>query len=716
MIGKARFEKLFEPHHIGKLQVKNRIVKTAASTHYIDTDSYEMSDRAKAYYGAIARGGTGLVNVEAPIVKMSFKPGYGQAPGFGLYPNDDQYIQGLSELTDVIHKNGARTFIQIFHQGPWWLKHRDGVQPIAASPATIRSAFDWPRDVPRALTIPEIEQLVDDFASCTVRAHKAGFDGVEINAACDHLISTFLSPFWNKRRDIYGCESLENRVRFLVEIIREIKKRTGQDFPMIILMNGIEVGGGERFGRDFEASAIVDGVEVKEVSEGITLEEGQAIAQILEKEGVDALHIRSHWFGNHVGSFIHNELFFPEPVIPLKSFPKGPDWSRGGPGANIPIAAAIKKSVSIPIITVGGFDPILAEKILREGKADFIGFNRRLMADPELPNKIASGRLIDVAPCTACGQCLHLSLVPLRCRINAALGTRQYEIRKAESRKRVLVVGGGAAGMEAARVAALRGHEVVLYEKTHKLGGLLPLAALVKGLEIEDLPAIVRYLKRQITNLGVKIRLGKEVDVSVIRDVRPDVVILATGGIIAVPNISGINRHNVISTLKLHHNLKNYLRFFGPRLLRWLTKFWLPIGKKVVVIGGGLHGCEVAEFLVKRGRKVTITDTAKEIGDGVYSHKLPRLLYWFRQKGVTIMTQVEYEEITDKGLTIITKEGKRQTIEADSILYAMPLAPNTELLKSLDGKVPEIYSIGDCREPLLITDAIADGWQIASKI
>jgi 2,4-dienoyl-CoA reductase (NADPH2) len=228
---------------------------------------------------------------------------------------------------------------------------------------------------------------------------------------------------------------------------------------------------------------------------------------------------------------------------------------------------------------------------------------------------------------------------------------------------------------------------------------------------------LIRYLGTQITKLGVKISFGKEVNRSLIEEIKPDVLIVAAGGTHNVPNLPGINRPNVVTGRGLHNKLKIYLRFFGPRFLSWLTKFWIPFGKRVVIMGGGIHGCQVAEFLVKRGREVIIVDTAKKIGNGLLETLVkPHLLNWLAEKGATMMTEVKYEEITSKGLTITTKEGKRQTIEADTIVTAMPLHPGTELFKKLSGCAPEIYAIGDCKEPNMIIDAIADGSRIGRTI
>jgi pyruvate/2-oxoglutarate dehydrogenase complex dihydrolipoamide dehydrogenase (E3) component len=257
---------------------------------------------------------------------------------------------------------------------------------------------------------------------------------------------------------------------------------------------------------------------------------------------------------------------------------------------------------------------------------------------------------------------------------------------------------------------------VVLFEREHKLGGLVPLAALVNDLELKDLVGLVRYLTLQITKLRVTIRLGKEVNASVIEEFKPDVVILAAGGKPAVVEIPGINGRNVIRNSTLHRTLKIYGRLLGPKALEWFTRFWMPIGKRVVIIGGAIQGCELAEFLVKRHRKVTIADTNEALGEGMTVDNQRRLFRWLDEKGVAMFTRVKYEEITGKGLVITDKEGKRTTLESDTIVLIDSLQPNTELIKSLEGAAPEVYAIGDCREPHLTAEAITDGWKIGHRI
>lgn len=380
------------------------------------------------------------------------------------------------------------------------------------------------------------------------------------------------------------------------------------------------------------------------------------------------------------------------------------------------LSAELKKVLTIPLMVVGRMGPELGEQALKNGEADFIVMTRRLLADPELPNKVASGKLLDIAVCTACDTCIDAGGVK-RCRINGALGTDDlWSHEKPEKRKNVVVIGGGPAGMEAARVAAMKGHKVSLYDNQHTLGGMVPMAALVKGTEIEPLPDLIRYFENQLRQSGVDIHLDIEVDVATIETLKPDTVIVATGGRATVPDIPGVERPIVVKSGELHRKLKAYLRYSGPKLLRKLTKFFLPIGKRVIIIGGEIHGVELAEFLVKRGKRVTIVDTGEFLGAGMIMHLRQQLLIWFEKKGVKMMTGVKYEEITDKGLNLIDKDGNQQTIEADTIVTALPLSPNTELGEKLKDIVPEVFMIGDCREPRLIVDAVRDGLQTGHDV
>lgn len=688
----GKYKKLFEPIKIGKLQLKNRFVKSASQTYFFDSGEHRISDLAKSFYGALAKGGAGLIIVETPAMEWPLK----QTGDRRYRIDDDKYIKDIRQLTAAIHKYDCPTFAQLYHRGPWGGIYTLMAPAVAASSVTLSTIFDVHEEKPpKALTIAEIEEIAERFISAAVRAAKAGFDGVEVHAASDHLFHSFISRFWNKRTDKYGPQNMENRTRFSVDIVREIKKRVGQDFPVQVMMNAFEFGVGE---------------------EGLTIEEAKEIARIYQQAGADSLQVRTHWSGMHQGSFHHEVLFYPEPHIPFKEFPKEMEWRYKGPLVNVPTAAIIKKEVSIPIMTVGGFDADLGEMVLEQGKVDLIGMTRRFFADNEYPNKVREGRLDDIQPCTHCGNCNILYNEPRKCRINASFGTTQYEVKKAAKKKKVLVVGGGPAGLQAARIAAMRGHDVTLFEKGHYLGGSLPLAGLIKGFTIEDLNLIINFFKRQLKKLGVKVRLAKEFRPSDLDTEKPDVLVLAPGGLPTLPDIPGINGRNVIKSTDLYGILKFFIRFLGPKLLRFLTNFWMPLGKNVVIIGGAIHGCQLGEFLTKRGRKVTIVDDEKELGKWLAPERKTRLFYWFGNKGVELISGATFEEITPKGLRITTEDGKNRLLKADVILPAKPFAPNTELMDKLKGKVKEIYNIGDSANPAIIPDSTAAGWEIGNKI
>ena len=703
--GNKAFEKLLEPGQIGNVRIKNRMFKTAAGTTLGD-GSGMVTQKHKAFYGALARGGLGLVMVEHCSIEPEVQ-NISTGGGTFLHLNEDKYIPSLKELTDLIHSYDCKAFVQL-QAGGATTSRPDG-PPVSSSPLTVEEMrerqpyhkvylLENPQ-IPRALTHEEIAETIENFAQGAARAVKAGFDGVELNGGNGHLINAFISRVWNRRDDKYGAQSVETRARFLVELIQAVKKRIGNNYAVTVNFNAVEYG----------------------LPDCTTLEEGVEFAKIFEKAGADGILGRSHGYKNITMDMIWPErLFVGEPPSPL---PKDCDWSHYGAGAIIPVAAAIKKVVSVPVLISGRIDPKIGEQALRQGKADFIGMTRRLQADPELPNKVAAGKIEDIAPCTACSHCLENNALrlPLICRMNPAVGgEKEYVIeplKPGEKKKKIVVVGGGPAAMEAARVAAIRGHEVILYEKTGKLGGLMLMAALVKGTEIEDLPGMSAYMERQIRNLGVKINLGKEFTPSMVDEIRPDVVVVATGGVAELPDIPGINRPNVMSNEKLHKQLKFFLKIFGPETLRSLTKYWMPLGKRVIIIGGAIQGIELAEFLVKRGRQVTIVDQSEKFGEMMPIRNWIKMSKWLPKKGAVLIGGVKkYVEITDKGLTIIDKDGVQRTLEADTIATALPLKPDTALINALRVKVPEVYTVGDCKEPRLILHAIADGYQVAQQV
>lgn len=689
MVSNESFVKLLEPGYIGKLRLKNRIIKVCGGAEDIRQQNLE-------FHAALARGGAGLIiyGDVAPEVPIGIT-----VPTTKRHLESDDLIPVFKKIAVVIHKNGGTVFMQLFHAGPQAML-KGGLQTVSASALTPNEAKELTvQQVPRQLTVSEIHDLVEKFAALAERAKKAGFDGVEINGARMHLINSFLSRAWNKRNDEYGG-SLENRTRFMVEIVRETKRRLGKDFPISTLINGIEL----------------------DIPGGITIEESQQIARILEAAGSDAIHVRA--FGYHgFGSVDQCEKTYYSPETTVK-LPKELDWSHKGEGALVPLAVAMKNAVSLPVIAVSRLSPELGERALKEGKADFIAMCRRLMADPEIPNKLAAGRYADITPCTACDDCSKQLMMgtPIRCRVNAALGgDQEYIIRPALSRKKVVVVGGGPAGMEAARVAAIRGHEVTLYEKETRLGGLLPWVAVFKGDDIDrDANTLTAYLENQITKLGVKVKLGQEYTPADTAKSKPDVLILATGGIPVTPDIPGIKDRNVLSLDDLYEKLKSYRGSKGAATKVPAKSLDAFIGKKVVIMGGSIEAFTLAGFFIERGRDVTIVaeDNILRIDRVIPDEFLMMQMSYRHAKRPSIIKECVFNMITDEGLNITTKEGNQQTIPADTLIHALPPKPNTELFKAFEGKAAEVYLVSGVNEKGLdcIMDAINSGYHIAKAI
>jgi 2,4-dienoyl-CoA reductase (NADPH2) len=689
----ARFPKLLEPGYIGQIKTKNRLIKTAQGSSVIEPDTGFVGERALNYYENLIRGGIGLMIVESCGVE--FPLGIHHIPvQFRLH--DDILIPSFSKLAALSHKYDCPIMIQLLHSGPW---NPTGLRRLnnARCSSTLTKAELPGTDFveTKAMTLEEVAMVQEMFISAAERAFKAGFDGVEVNAATCTLPNSFISRVFNRRTDQYGAGSLEDRTRFVAEIISGIKKRLGEKFAVTVIINVAEYGH----------------------PNATPIEEGVQVGKIFQAAGAEAIQVRAHYYGHRDGLMHPDRFFYPE--LP-DNLPKDLDWSNKGKGAALPLAVALKKAgVTVPVISAVRLDPVLGEEALQQGKIDFVGMTRRILADPDLPKKVIEDRLEDIRPCLGCLYCMDVRLQNkyVMCRVNPQIN-REKEVTyaPAKKKKKVLVVGAGPAGMEAARVAAVRGHEVYLYDKATKLGGLIPLAAILKDVEINDMTDLCRWFQLQFEELGVKVKLGREVNAAVIEEIKPEVIIVAAGGKHTIPAIPGLKNSKVTTSADLHRQLKRFLKFFSPQTLAKLTKIWMPVGKRVVVIGGRIQGCETAEFLVKRGRDVTLIDSADAMGEGMTGDDKYLLFPWFDKKGVKNYMGVKYGQISGGKLTFTTKDGKEQTLKADTFLTALPLSPNDQSTKELNGRAPEVYFIGDCQEPKLIAEAIAAGSLTAHAI
>lgn len=647
--------KLFSPIRIGKLEVKNRIVMAPMTTNWAPADG-TVSQKMIDYWETRAKGGVGLIIFEVVTVDRSF-PYMMQTVGLW----DDERVASFRRFVDAMHAHGAKVAPQISHPGPEsfsWLK---GIQPVGPSPAICKTHGQ----VCRELALEEIRPIVEQYGDTARRAREAGCDAVEVHAAHNYMLAgSFLSPLRNKRTDAYGG-TIEGRLRFLVEVIECVKAKAGRDFPVIVRISGDERVPG---GRD--------------------LRDTLYLAPRLVEAGVDAFH---------VSGGVVSDLFWW--VLPCLGTP---------PALNVPAAAALKRVVSVPVMVVGRInDPFLAEDILEREEADMIVMGRALLADPELPNKAKEGRFEDIAPCTGCGQgCLRAQLTwePMTCVINPTLGReKEMAMTPAVKPKKVLVVGGGPGGLEAARVAALRGHKVILCERKSKLGGQLNLAAVPPTKQ--ELSKWVIYLSTQVKKAGVEIKLNTEVTPELVEKMKPDVVIVASGGEPLIPPIPGVNGPKVIP---------------GTAVLE--GKVAISKGK-VLIIGGGMVGCELADALANPGYdqtagslEVTIVEMLRDIGLDIIPQTRMLLIPRLKEKGVKVITSATVKEILEDGV-VFSREGREETIRGmDYILLACGASSVDVLSEKIKPIVPEVYVIGDAKKPRKALEAIAEAAEIARKI
>jgi len=636
---------LFASIEIGNVRIPNRLVVPAMVTNFCHGDG-TASERYVAYHEAKAKGGWGLIITEDYAVDPKGK-GFPNIPGLW---NDGQ-VESHSKLTKRIHDVGGKIFAQIYHAGRQTSRALIGYQPVAPSP------IPCPRfqEIPHALEVNEIRDIVEEFGDCARRARKAGFDGIEIHGAHGYLIAQFMSPYSNKRIDEYGG-NLSNRMRFPLEILSNVRSKAGSDFPVLFRISGDEM-----------------------VPGGRTIEDTKTIATMLEKAGIDGLHISAGVYGSAYA------------ITPPAAIRHG--WI-------VHFAEGIKKVVDIPVITVGRInDPLLAETIVAGKKADLVAMGRASLADPELPKKAAAGRFADINGCIGCLQgCIGMISrgQPATCLVNPTLGKEEeLRIKPADRKRRVFIAGAGPAGTEAAMVAAKRGHDVHLFEKAERLGGQFYTASIPpsKG----EIAGFIVWQKKQLEENHVSVHLNTELTEEIVNGQKPDVVVLATGSTPVTPSWPGVKRANVVA---------------AHQVLEGRTE----VGRSVAVIGGGMVGSETANHLANHGKEVTLVEMLPEIAADVNVRSRPFLLKDLAERNVKVYVNATVKEVLADGLRI-ERDGREEKIGPfDTVVLAVGVEPCNDLRSKLEGRVARLITIGDALNPRKALEAIAEGYQAGLEV
>jgi len=638
---------LFEPIKIGTVELKNRIVMAPVATHFADEKGV-LTERQIDYYSERAKGGAGLIITESCCVRDD-----GKRKRHRLSISEDEFVPRFKNLARAVHSYGAKIAMQLHHGGRLCTPQDIGEFPISAStvPCPLTGGDFSIGNIPRALKKEEIRDLIERFGEGARRAYEAEFDLIQIHAAHGYLINNFLSPESNKRKDKYGG-NLDNRMRFLTEIIKCVRRKTDGKLPIMVRLNGGEF-----------------------IAGGYGLEEAKRIAKKLEGNGVDEINITA---GN---------LGAAEWSIQPAEFRQG---------CLTFMAQEVRKSSNIPVSTVGKMiDPQFAEKVLSEKRADLIYFGRALLADPELPIKAQEGRFKEIRRCISCMNCMtRISRgMEINCSVNAQVGReKEYAIRPTVNAKKILIIGGGPAGMEAARVLSLRRHSVTLCDKSEQLGGQLNIASIPPYRQ--GIKRFVNFLENELRSLKVNIRLncewkGKAKEIS-----NFDVIIFATGSK-PINRIDGILKHNILHPDEL---------FLSKRMN----------GQHCIVVGGGAVGLQCADFLAKRkkGVEVIVIEKENSIGRDMGNVEKKMVLNRLLNKGVRILINSKILKAENNNI-IIESDGEKKSLKFDTLISAVGRLPNDRQQGSLK---KESYSIGDCSKIGKIIDAVHEAYKLALKI
>ncbi|MCX6397060.1 MAG: FAD-dependent oxidoreductase [Propionibacteriales bacterium] len=679
------FPHLLAPGRIGSMELRNRIVMSPMETMYGTPDGLP-SERTVAYFAARAAGGVGLITVGATGIDHQ----HPETPG-GLHLGTDAAVGAHRRLVEAVHEHGAKIQPQIVHAGP------DGLGPemhgvTSLGPSVIGSYLTGRPS--EEISLLQIAGLMDLYKAAVRRAREAGYDGIELHAAHGYMmLGSFLAPQRNRRTDDYRGDRVHGRLKIVLDALAAIRSEVGDDFPITLRISGFE-----------------------RVAGGRPMYETAQVAPELVAAGVDAFHVSGGVIDRLVSRMVNG--------------------SDDGDGLNVGAAAAVREAVDVPVIAVGRLhDPELAESVLASGRADFVALGRPLLADPDLPNKLRTGG--HVRRCISCENCIDSLEIrfSVDCAVNPQTGQEvELALAPTRARRHVVVVGAGPGGMEAARAAAANGHRVTLLDQNRQLGGALLWASIVH----EENEPFLDYLRTEIAASAVDVQLGVRADAAVVTALAPDAVVVATGGRIAVPRIPGDGLPHVLNGPALRELLAGRSspgmpwvhragarlvagrgqRLVTPSAVRRATSAWMPVGQRVVIVGGDLVAIEFAEFLASRGRTVAVLESGRDIAPEIGLKRKTEHMLRLDRLGVTVHVRVEVSRIVAGGVEFTPYGGRARTLGADTVILAGSAGPDLALAQELTDRLPgvPVEAIGDATGLGLIQKATLDAARVVAGL